>query len=104
MSLALQTNAIRANLERALGTRLRGIVLFGSEARAEATSASDIDLLVVLASPISPGRDLERIIEAIYPVQLEIDRPLHAVPVAEEDFDAGNSSFLRNAASEGIWL
>lgn len=102
--MALRTEAIRESLERALGSRLRGIVLFGSEARLEATPDSDIDLLVILSSPVSPGRDLERIVDAIYPIQLEIDRPLHAVPVTEEDFDAGNSSFLRKAAAEGVRL
>ena len=43
---------IRRRLESAYGARLRGIVLYGSEARGDAGPDSDIDLLVLLEGPV----------------------------------------------------
>jgi len=39
---------VRAGLERIYGERLRGVYLYGSAARDELTSESDIDVAVVL--------------------------------------------------------
>ncbi len=39
---------VRAGLEKIYGPRLRGVYLYGSAARDELTSESDIDIAVVL--------------------------------------------------------
>jgi len=95
---------IRESLEEAFGERLKGIVLYGSEARGEATPDSDIDILVLLAGPIKLGRDLRTIIHALYPLQLEIDRIIEAFPVDEADYLRGEYALYRNALREGIRL
>ena len=43
------------------GARLRGVVLYGSEARGEATPTSDIDVLVLLDGPVRFGEELRRV-------------------------------------------
>jgi predicted nucleotidyltransferase len=73
---------IRTRLEAAFRDRLRGVLLYGSEARNEAREGSDLDLMVLLNGPVRLGRDLETIVEALYPVQLEIDAPIHATTQA----------------------
>ncbi|HSN88004.1 MAG TPA: nucleotidyltransferase domain-containing protein, partial [Thermoanaerobaculia bacterium] len=62
---------IRARLEAAFPDRLQGVLLFGSEARNEAREDSDLDLMVLLEGPVRLGRDLETIVRALYPLQLE---------------------------------
>jgi len=95
---------IRSRLEQAYGPRLRGVVLHGSEARGDATSDSDIDVLVLLDGPIRLAADLNKIIHALYPLQLETERVIEAFPVAYEDYEAGNYALYRNAKREGILL
>jgi uncharacterized protein len=93
---------IKARLQEVYGDRLRGVVLYGSEARGEATPDSDIDLLVLLTGPVTLGRDLRTIIHALYPLQLEMDRILEAFPVDEEDYLRGEYAWYRNVQKEGI--
>jgi predicted nucleotidyltransferase len=93
---------IRGSLEEAFRERLKGIVLYGSEARGEATSESDIDILVLLTGPIKLGRDLRTIIHALYPLQLEIERVIDATPVSVDVYEAGEYALYRNAKRDGL--
>jgi predicted nucleotidyltransferase len=93
---------VKALLEPVFGDRLRGVILYGSEARGEATPDSDIDLLVLLTGPVALGRDLRTIIHTLYPLQLEIDRIIEAFPVDEADYLRGEYAWYRNAQREGV--
>jgi uncharacterized protein len=95
---------IRSRLEAAFRERLKGVLVFGSEARGEAGPDSDLDLMVLLQGPIRLGKDLEIIVDALYPLQLELESPIHAVPVARESFEAGSFALYRNAKREGVFL
>jgi len=104
MERARLLQEIRVRLEQAYGPRLRGVVLHGSEARGDATSDSDIDVLVLLDGPISLAADLNKIIHALYPLQLETQRVIEAFPVAYADYEAGSYALYRNAKREGVLL
>jgi len=95
---------IRNRLDAVFRERLRGVLLYGSEARNEARAGSDVDLMVLLDGPVRLGRDLETIVEALYPVQLEIDAPIHATPVSAETFEEEEWGVYRNARREGVFL
>lgn len=93
---------IKARLQAVYGDRLRGVILYGSEARGEATPDSDVDILVLLTGPVAVGRELRTIIEALYPLQLEMDRVLEAFPVDEADYLRGEYAWYRNAQKDGL--
>lgn len=93
---------IKFRLQAVYGDRLRGVVLYGSEARGEATPDSDVDILVLLVGPVVLGQDLYKIIEALYPLQLEMNRVLEAFPVDEINYIRGEYAWYRNAQKEGI--
>jgi uncharacterized protein len=61
---------IKRRLLTVHGRRLQGVVLYGSEARGEAHSDSDIDVLVLLEGPIDYTRDLRANIDALYDLVL----------------------------------
>ena len=95
---------IKSRLQAVYGDRLRGVVLYGSEARGEAAPDSDVDILVLLTGPVALGRELHTIIEALYPLQLEIDRVLEAFPVDEAEYLRGEHAWYRSAQKEGLQL
>lgn len=97
-------NRIKKCLRDVHGDRLQGVLLYGSEARGEAEEDSDIDILVLLNGPVEFGKDLRINIDAIYDIQLEIIRPIHAIPVDIEAFQAGKYALYRNAKIEGIFI
>ncbi len=97
--------AVREFVEAAqtlYGERLRQVLLYGSCARQEATSDSDIDLAVVLSGDVVPGREIDRMIDLITDINLEHSVLLSVYPVSEEDFVNRNSPLLINIRREGM--
>lgn len=93
---------VKSILQGAFGDRLRGIVLYGSEARGEAQPDSDIDLLVLLEGPVKRWEDSGTCIDALYPLVLELERPIHAKPVDAASYQAQDLPLYRNVKREGI--
>ena len=89
-------------LKEVYGARLRGVVLYGSDARGEAEPDRDNDNKVFLQCPIELWQDIQTITEALYPLQLELDRPLSAIPADADAYEAQDRSLYRNARREGV--
>jgi predicted nucleotidyltransferase len=94
----------RTALQDHYGSRFRGLVLYGSVARKPAGPSSDIDLLVLLNQPFDYFRELRQIVDLLYPIQLESDRLISALPAAADEFEQGSLSLYRNARREGVLL
>jgi predicted nucleotidyltransferase len=84
------------------GDRLKRILVYGSYARNEATAESDIDLAVVLAGDVVPGKEIDRMIDVITDINLEYGVLLSVYPVSEENYRNVNSPLLINIRREGI--
>ncbi|MGD0077274.1 MAG: nucleotidyltransferase domain-containing protein [Sedimentisphaerales bacterium] len=94
----------RVILENYYGPRFRGLVLYGSLARDQAGSASDIDLLVLLNKPFDYFQELRKVIDLLYPIQLDTDRLISAKPAPLDEYENGSIELYRNAKREGILL
>jgi hypothetical protein len=60
--------------------------------------------MVLLEGPLRLCKDLDRIVAALYPLQLEFDRAIHALPVTMEAYEAAEYSLYREAKREGVLL
>lgn len=92
----------KKTLAQTYGERLKGVILYGSMARKQASPTSDIDLLVLLAPPLDYFAELRRIVDVLYPLQLESKHLISAKPAPVDDYEAGSISLYRNAKREGV--
>jgi predicted nucleotidyltransferase len=93
---------VKASLQITFGQRLQGVILYGSEARREACKDSDVDLLVLLTGPIDEGEDSWACIRALYPLVLELERPIHAKPTDVLAYRMQTIPLYQHASQEGI--
>jgi predicted nucleotidyltransferase len=92
----------REELENLYQKRLKGIILYGSWARGDATEDSDIDLLIVLEGKVIPGKEIDRMIDIITEINLKHGVLISIYPVSEEDYSTINSPLLINVRREGV--
>lgn len=92
----------RSVLEAHHGPRFKGLILYGSAARGQASSESDIDLLVLLGKPFDYFRELRRIVDLLYPIQLESERLISTKPAGVDEFEYGGLQLYRNVKREGL--
>ena len=95
---------IKSRLVAVHGERLRGVVLYGSEARGTAGPDSDIDVLVLLEGPLDYERDLVLNIKTLYPLSLQIERPISPKPIDASEYESVECPLYQNAHREGIVL
>ncbi|MCK9460952.1 MAG: nucleotidyltransferase domain-containing protein [Proteobacteria bacterium] len=101
-SVQIVLSLLRGRLEALYGDRLVGIVLFGSQARGEASPGSDIDVMVVVRGPVDPGEEIERVGPITAALSLEHDVVLSCVFVSSDRYSNERSPLLLNVRREGV--
>ena len=93
-------------LERALheiyGERVPVVKVYGSQARGEATSTSDIDVLLVYPDEVRPGREIQRLRDVLAEINLRYQELVSVLPVSEKDYQNKASPFWANIRREGV--
>ncbi len=84
--------------------RLFRIILFGSQARQDATANSDIDVLVVLQDPVNASLEIERTSRFIAQLCLDHNVLISRLFLPRSRFETENSPLLRNIHQEGLVL
>ena len=102
MNLDIILQEFKDELQKLYGSRLDHVILYGSWARGEGTEQSDIDLLVVLHGQISPGREIDNMIDIVTEMNLKYDILLSICPISDKDYSNTKSPLLINIRKEGI--
>jgi len=87
---------LRRELEALYGERLQGVYLFGSHARDEATTDSDVDVLVVLDTVTDYGEEIRRTGPVISTLSLDSGHSISRVLVSDAAWRERDSPFLAN--------
>ena len=95
---------IKARLQSEFGPRLKDVFIYGSRARGDHRPDSDLDVMVLLEGPLSLMRDIEKSVNALYPLQLQLDYPIHANPVDAHEYEAQEYALYHEVKREGIRL
>lgn len=95
---------LKQGLRSQYGSKLQKLVLYGSFARGDADENSDIDVLVVLKENISPGKEIDKMMDVIFNLSLKYDTLISVYPVSQEEYRNRKSPLLLNIRREGITL
>lgn len=108
MSIPHEVGLALAELKHALhtiyGDRLQGVYLYGSYARGDFHAGSDVDVLVVLAGPVRPAKEIDRVSEAVADIGLRYDLLLAIYPTSVDWLAERQSPFFKNVRREGVPL
>jgi type I restriction enzyme S subunit len=101
-SLHQLLSALRDGLKSLYGQRLQGVYLYGSYARNEATSESDVDVLIVLDTIRSYGEEVQHTSHLIASLSLEHGVSISRVFVSHDAWATHTSPFLANVQEEAV--
>ena len=94
------TKELSRELKSLYGSRLKGTYLYGSYARGEESSDSDLDVLAVLNDFTEVGKELARVAPLSSRLSLAYGIPVALMFVREQDFHSRETPFLINVRRE----
>lgn len=94
----------RRQLEALYGDRLRRVMLYGSQARGDATPESDADVLVVLGGALDVYAETARLADLGLTMFSTYGTYFSFKPFTVEDFQDPTCPFMRSARADGIDL
>ena len=108
MSIPHEVSLALVEIKQALhiiyGDRLQGVYLYGSYARGDFHTGSDVDILVVLAGQVRPAKEIDRVNEAVSDISLRYDLLIAIYPTSVDWLLERQSPFFKNVRREGIPL
>lgn len=84
--------------------RLTAIILFGSQARGDATPDSDFDVLIVLKDPVKAGKEIEHTGYFLSPLCLKYNVVICNLFLSVTRFENDHTMLLQNITKEGIYF
>lgn len=93
---------LKEHLGRLYGARLKGVYLFGSYARGEASEESDVDVLIVLDRVESYSQEIDRTGEIISGLSLRFNITISRVFASEERWLTDQTNFFLNVREEAV--
>ena len=94
------------DLQRALqdmyGERAPVALVYGSHARREANSTSDIDVLLIYPEEIRSGQEIRRLRDVLASINLDYQELISVLPVSEDEYRRSANPLWANIQQEGI--
>jgi len=91
-------------LREIYGSRLKRLILFGSQARGDAGPESDVDVLVVLSGPVTSMEEAERTSRVAIQAAARRDTALSFIHKSEEEYSDERRPLVQSVKKEGVDL
>ena len=93
---------LKEGLVRIYGDKLKAVYLYGSYARGDARTDSDIDVMIVLNNYKSYGKEIDRTGKLTSNLSLEYGISISRVLMKELQWKSSDTPLLRNIRMDGI--
>jgi predicted nucleotidyltransferase len=93
---------LRTALSALYGEHSPAIIVYGSQARGDATPESDVDVLLVYRDAVRPGREIRRVSPILADLNLRYGFLIAVLPTSEAEYREGTSPLWRNIRREGV--
>ena len=103
MEFQIIIDKFKTFVKKLYGNRLEKLILFGSQARGDATPDSDIDILII-THQILPKQEREKLIDFISDISINENVLINFIEMLPEKFYSQKSPLLLNIRREGIIL
>ena len=101
MSIQALLKELREKVRSILGDKLEEIILYGSYARGDYSTRSDVDILLVVKEKLNL-EEYEKIMEIAAELSLKYERIVSIIDYPKRIFTSSDSPFLQNVKREGI--
>ncbi len=93
---------LKDGLQKRYGSKLKSIMLFGSYAKGEQRSDSDIDIAVILEDFSHACAEIERTGDIVSSLSLKFDTLISLVPIKEKDWRKRKTVLISNIKRDGV--
>ncbi len=93
---------LKEGLVRIYGERLKAVYLYGSYARGDYRSGSDVDVMILLKDYRNYWEEISRTSELMSNVSLEYDLLVSRIFMTEEKWKKSDTPLLRNIHQDGL--
>ena len=97
-------NELRDRLIEKYSDRLIAMILFGSQARGDATPDSDFDVLIVLKDPVKIGKEIELTGYFLSPLCLKYNVVICNLFLSVTRFENEQTMLMQNITKEGLYF
>ena len=94
--------ALKQELIKLYGSRLKGLVVFGSYARGQARPGSDLDVAMLLEDMERPWPEIRCTGSIVADLSLKYGITVSLIPLAEHELTENASPLVRSIRREGI--
>ena len=77
-------------------------IVYGSQARREANSTSDIDVLLIYPGEIRPGQEIQRLRDVLASINLDYQELISVFPISEKEYRQRADPLWANIQQEGV--
>lgn len=93
---------LEAGLENLYGLAAPAILVYGSQARGEANTLSDVDVVLLYAEPPLRGREIARLAPLLADLNLRYQVVISVLPSAHAEYEQAAGPFWSNIRREGV--
>jgi predicted nucleotidyltransferase len=97
-ALAELQNALR----KIYGSHAPALLVYGSYARGEASTDSDVDVLLLYSREVQPGHEIQQLQEILSLLNLRYQVLISVLPVGVKHYQTAEAAFWRNVKREAV--